>query len=537
MNRQLLVHGGPILTMDPSAPTVEAVLCQFGRVAAAGSLDDVRRLQAGAVDVIDLAGRLASPGLNDAHAHVAMTGFAQTEIGLAAPEVNSIANIRARLAERVATTPEGRWIVGQGYDQATLTDQRHPTRQDLDDVAPDHPVLLWRSCHHIAVANTRALQLAGIDATTTDPPDGTIDRDEHGDPTGVVRESASYRIAAQQPEPTQDELAAALFAGGQEFRRHGVTSVTEAGIRTGVQLRAYQQLWRRGELPLRTNLMMIIDDTLDELIELGLQSGFGDDWLSIGPAKLFSDGSIGGRTARLRQPYLDEPDNFGLWMISPAEITERVVRAHTAGFQVGIHAIGDAAVEVTLDAYEVAQTRHPRSDTRHRIEHCSLIDEGLIQRIADLGVVPIPGTTFLHYTRPVYLQNLGPERVRYAYAMRTFAQRGIVAAASSDAPVVPASPLLGIQTMVTRRDRLGEAIGLEEAISLEEALRAYTWNSAYASHMERRKGMLKPGYLADITVFDADLRAVSPESISDQHVAYTVADGRVVFEFDRSASA
>jgi len=529
-SRQFLVHGGPILTMDSDRPLVDAVLMQFGRIVAAGTLEDVTAFRAGPVEELDLNGRLASPGLNDAHAHIMMTGFAQSEIPLAAPAVSSIAQITSLVAERAAATAPGDWIIGQGYDQATLDEGRHPTRHDLDAVAPHQPVLLWRSCHHIAVANSRALELAGITAGTPDPDDGTIDRDERGEPTGVLRESVTGLVTNARPAPTDLDLAEALRLGGLEFRRNGFTSATEAGIRLPEQLRAYQHLWRSESLPLRTYLMMIIDDTLSELAALGIQTGLGDDWLTIGPAKLFSDGSIGGRTARIRAPYEGEPDNYGIWMISPAEIEQRVIRAHNAGFQIGIHAIGDAAIEAVLDAYAAAQAQNPRADARHRIEHCSLLDEGLLDRIEAQGVIPIPGTTFLHYMRPVYLQNLGAERVRYAYAMKTFAERGIVAAASSDAPVVPVNPLLGIQTMVTRKDRLGDKIFAEEAISVEDALRAYTWAPAYASFTEQRKGTLAPGYLADLTVFGSDLREVAGDDLSNQAVDYTIADGQVVYQ-------
>ncbi|MDQ3442658.1 MAG: amidohydrolase, partial [Chloroflexota bacterium] len=379
--RQFLVHGGPILTMDPDRPLVDAVLMQFGRIVASGTLDEVTTFCAGPVEELDLKGRLATPGLNDAHAHIMMTGFAQSEIPLAAPAVSSIAQITSLVAERAAATADGDWIIGQGYDQATLDEGRHPTRYDLDAVAPHQPVLLWRSCHHIAVANSRALELAGIIAGTPDPDDGTIDRDERGEPTGVLRESVTGLVTDVRPAPSDLDLAEALRLGGLEFRRNGFTSATEAGIRLPEQLRAYQRLWRAGDLPLRTYLMMIIDDTLDELAALGIQTGLGDDWLTIGPAKLFSDGSIGGRTARTRAPYEGDPDNYGIWMISPEEIEQRVIRAHNAGFQVGIHAIGDAAIEAVLDAYAAAQAQNPRADARHRIEHCSLLDEGLLDRI------------------------------------------------------------------------------------------------------------------------------------------------------------
>jgi predicted amidohydrolase YtcJ len=534
--RQLLVHGGPILTMDRERPVVDAVLMQLGRIVAIGTLDEVRPFIAGQSDDIDLRGRLASPGLNDAHAHIMMTGFAQSEIALAAPVVTSIAQIAHLVGERAAATSSGGWIIGQGYDQATLDEGRHPTRHDLDRVSPHHPVLLWRSCHHIAVANSMALKLAGITAATADPDDGTIDRDDAGEPTGVLRESVIGLVTDQRPAPTEDALAEALRQGGLEFRRHGFTSATEAGIRLPEQLRAYQRLWRNGQLPLRSYLMMIIDDTLEELSALGIQTGFGDDWLTIGPAKLFSDGSIGGRTARTRFPYEGEPDNHGLWMLSPAEIEERVIHAHDAGFQVGIHAIGDAAIEAVLDAYASAQARSPRPDARHRIEHCSILDEGLMERIRAQDVIPIPGTSFLHYMRPVYLQNLGPERVRYAYAMKTFADRGIVAAASSDAPVVPVDPMIGIATMVTRKDRLGDEIFPGEAISVEDALRAYTWAPAFASFAEKRKGTVLPGYLADLTVFGSDLRSVAPDDLLDQEIDVTIAGGDVVFERAQSGA-
>jgi predicted amidohydrolase YtcJ len=216
-------------------------------------------------------------------------------------------------------------------------------------------------------------------------------------------------------------------------------------------------------------------------------------------------------------------------MISPAEIEERVIRAHDAGFQIGIHAIGDAAIEAVLDAYATAQSRNPRPDVRHRIEHCSIVDDQLLDRIATQQVIPIPGTTFLYYMRPVYLQNLGADRVRYAYAMKTYAERGIVAAASSDAPVVPVNPLLGIQTMVTRHDRLGDSIFPEEAISVEEAIRAYTWAGAYAAHQEHRKGSLELGKLADITVFEHDLREVAHSTLEHERVDMTIAGGEVVY--------
>jgi predicted amidohydrolase YtcJ len=535
MSRGLIIHGGPILTMDDANPVVDAVGIDQGIVVAAGSEAEVRERMPAGAEAIHLDGRMATPGLYDAHAHTFMTGFSLLEVDVAAPGVASIDDIRRRVTERSRAVDSGSWIVGQGYDQASLAEQRHPNRNDLDAAAPDHPVALWRSCHHIMAVNSRALALAGIDRNTPDPDGGTIDRDAHGEPTGVLREHATWLVQERLPDPTEADIAAAIVAGGREFVKHGVIAVAEAGIRTADELRAYQRVWRSCELPVRSYLMMIIDDTLDDLIGLGISTGFGDDWLRIGNAKLFSDGSIGGRTARMRRPYEGESDNVGLWMLEPDELKAKVRRAHDAGFQLGIHAIGDAAIDLVLDAYEAAQQASPRPDTRHRIEHCSIVDLDTIARIKRLGVVPIPGTSFLYYTRPVYEQNLGRDRFRYAYAMKTYAEHGIIAAASSDAPVVPVNPLIGIQTMVTRKDRLGEDAWQEERVSVEEAIRAYTVNAAYASFAEKTRGRLAPGMVGDVTIFDQDLRAMDPDRITEAKADFTVADGEVVW--DRAASA
>lgn len=530
MSESLIITGGPILTMDPENPTSEAVGMRHGRILACGSIETVRQEMGSRIGTIDLAGRTAIPGFYDAHAHPMMVGYALSQIDLSSNVVASIDGILVAIKKRVSITEPGKWILGQGYDQANLAENRHPTREDLDKVAPDHPVAIWRNCHHIMVANSKALERAGITVDTPDPEDGTIDRDSSGAPTGVLRESAGNAINAAIGEPTEDDILQALTAGGQEFRKYGITSVAEAGIRNKEQFRAYQRLWSQGQLPLRTYLMMIIDETLDELAALGISTGFGDDWLRIGNAKLFSDGSIGGRTARMSRPYEGDTDNVGLYMIPPESITERVLRAHKAGFQVGIHAIGDAAISSVLDAYEEAQRQMPRDDPRFRIEHCSIIDETIIDRIADIGAIPIPGTTFLYDMRPVYLQNLGKDRVRYAYAMKTFMERGIVAAASSDAPVSSTNPMLGIGMMVSRKDRLNDEIYPEERISLEDAIAAYTKNGAHASFEETRKGLLKPGMLADIAIMETDLASVPADELENVRCDMTIADGMVVYE-------
>lgn len=529
MAGNLLLINGRIKTMDPGNPTVEAVAIRNGFVVAAGGNADAHSAAAPKSVVIDLNGRTATPGLNDAHAHPMLVGMALGDLVISTPPVDSIAEIVALVDEAAERRQPGTWIIGRGYDQARLIDQRHPTRFDIDPVSPEHPVLLFRACHHIGVANSAALALAGIDRHSPDPEGGQIDRDDDGEPTGVVRETALTLVQQAISDPTQDELEGYIERGLNAFLASGVTSTVEAGIDRPEELRAYQALWRRGELPARTYLMMIISETLDEMIELGIQSGFGDAYLRIGPAKLFSDGSIGGRTARMRLPYQGQAENVGLWMQEPEVMKGLVQKAHSAGFQVGIHAIGDAAIDLILDAYAAAQMADPRPDPRHRIEHCSIVDLPTIDRIARLGVIPVPGTSFLYYFRDAYVQNLGMDRIRHTYGMRSFIDRGVIAAASTDAPVVPTSATIGLQTMMTRVDMDGNAVWTDEAVTLDEALRAYTVNGAYASHEDHLKGSLRPGMVGDVTVFDADLDAVPPTEIGQVQIDHTILGGEVAY--------
>lgn len=530
MTGTTILTNGPIRTMDRDNPLVEAVVFAGGRVAFAGDLADARAVAGGRAEEIDLAGRTATPGLNDAHAHPRLFGQALLDIDLTLNAPAPISVLLERMRSGAAERPDRAWVIGRGYDDNLLHEQRHPTRQEIDAVIPDRPAYMVRADYHIGVANSRALALAGITRDTPDPDNGRIDRDEHGEPTGVLRESMLTVIEAVPPAPTVDQVAAAVRRAGEVYRTYGVTSVAEAGIRRPEEMLAYQQLREAGELPLRTYLMMIIQNTLDDLVGLGIRTGMGDGWLRIGPAKLFADGTIGGRTALFHQPFENEDDNRGMLMQSEASIHADVLRAHRAGFQVAIHAIGDAAIDIVLDAYEAALRDTPRADHRHRVEHCSIVDEATIQRIARLGAVPIPGTSFLYYFRDGYVNNLGYDRIRYAYGLNTYNRHGIVAAASTDCPVVSPDPMVGLQSMMTRVDQAGRETWAEEAIDLDAALFAYTAAGAYASFEDRLKGRFVPGQLADAVVFDRDLGTVPASEIAGVRADLTIQGGTVVYE-------
>lgn len=529
MAGSIILTNGQFITSDPDRPTAEAVAIRNGIIAAVGTNDEALAERRPGIEVVDLRGRTATAAFNDAHCHPMNVGFGALAINARPEAMTSINQLIGAVRERAADFPPDRWILARGYDDARFDERRHPNRADLDAGAPTHPVVVTRACGHVLVANSKALALAGVTATTPNPDGGVVDRDKHGEPTGVLRESAMRYVRDVIPADGVDEIAAALTVAGNLYRSVGVTSVAEAGIHRPEEMAAYQQLRDRGALGVRTYLMMMIDEMLDALEGTGIRTGFGDALLRIGPAKLFLDGSIGGRTARMHDAYLGEAENVGLWMQPPAAFKRKFTRAHNLGWQCCAHAIGDAAIDLLLDCYEEAMDANPRPDARHRIEHCEFItDLAVFDRIKRLGCVPVPGTTFLRDFRPVYVQNLGPERLRYANAMRTFLDRGIVAAASSDAPVVTVSPLAGIETMVTRKDFTGAAASPEEAITFAEAVWAYTWAGAYASFEEGIKGSLTPGKLGDVAVLDADVRTVDPDDYAEIPVALTIMDGEIV---------
>ena len=528
----LILTNGHVMTGAYGDSGATAVAMVNGKIAGVGSDEDALTWKRPEARVIDLQGRTIAPGLNDAHCHPLYLGLSLANVDASSPPNRTIEDIIGRLRDRIATVEPGQWVQGRGYDQARLEDQRHPTSDDLDPVSPANPVLVVRACGHIGVANSVALEMAGITSNTPDPPGGTIDRDEHGRPTGVLREAAQTMVREIIPAPTLSQCKEALVAAGKQFLSQGVTSVAEAGVRDSVHMTAYEDLHTDGTLPVRSYLMMMIDETLDALSSIGIKTGLGDEWLRIGPAKLFLDGSIGGRTARMSEPYVGESDNVGLWMYEPEEIKAKMLRAHKAGFQLCAHAIGDAAISLLLDAYEEALEKYPRENSRHRIEHCSIIDLDIVERIRRIGAVPIPGTSFLYYFNNAYVQNLGWDRIRYAYGMNTFYEHGIVAAASTDAPVVNTNPAIGLQTMMTRESEEGAVMWAEESVPLVEALRAYTYNGAYASFEEGIKGTLQSGMIADAVVFDRNLSEVEPDDVASVQADLTIVDGHIVYQRD-----
>jgi predicted amidohydrolase YtcJ len=549
----LLLVNANVRTMDPVRPRATAVAVAGGRIVAVG--DDAPDLASGvkAENVIDLRGATLIPGFHDAHNHMIGFGLSLTEIDLRA---DSLDELYARVAAKAAATPIGEWIVGAGYDQTKTG--AHPHRDALDRIAPGHRVWLKHTSSHMCVVNSRVLEDLGIGETAPHVSGGRVAADAGGRPTGLMEERAQELVGnLTRPYPLTT-LTEAVAVAGQHYVREGLTSVTEAGVGGGwigqspVELAAYVAARDQGRLHVRTELMVISDafhalaahpsDGIEAGIDLGLRTGFGDDWLRLGPMKVFTDGSLVGRTAAMTVPYdgdqasgdahsgdtgSGDTGNRGYLQADADHLTGVIIAAHQAGWRVAAHAIGDRAIDLALDAFDDANRKYPRRDPRHRIEHFAAARPDQVARAAALGVIPVGQGRFATELGDGMLASVGPERHSWLYRQRSLLDAGVVLPGSSDRPVVTGTPLLGIHDMVNRRTASGAAFNAGEAISAEEALRAYTWGSAYASRAEHAKGSIAVGKLADFTVLSEDPAAVSPDRIAGLEVAATIIDGQL----------
>jgi len=519
---------GHIITLDPARPTAQALAVWGGKIIAVGSDEDLHPLIGRGTKTIDLQGCTVIPGFHDAHCHILLFGLGLVEVNARAAA--NIAAVIESVAGHVQRAAPGQWIRGGGYNANQLAERRHTARAAPDPILPHKPAFLSHISGHMAVANSRALALAGITCDTPDPEGGLIDRDEHGEPTGLLKETAQELIKKVLPPYTLAETKAALAAAGRHMAAEGITSAPDAwaGWIAPEEFRAYQEASAEGLLPQRVRLMVDVEQlTVKEGrfdFAFGLHSGFGNDRLRLGAIKLFLDGSLIGRTAALSTPYVNAPDTSGFLVKSEPTIHDQVGIAHRAGWQVAMHAIGDRAIEAGLDAIEsVMGVDAPRF--RPRLEHCGVLRPDLLARIRRLGVVVVTQPRFIFELGDGFRAALGEERLRLTYPLASL--RGLHVAFSSDRPVVHGSPLLGIQAAVTQRTESGAAYVPEEAISVEQALRWYTLGAAYSAFEEKEKGSLAPGKWADFVVLSDDpLRTRKP--VGEIQVLETVIGGERV---------
>jgi predicted amidohydrolase YtcJ len=519
------VVNGVVYTVEDRQPTAQAFAVRHGRFVAVGSNEEVRRLITKATAVIDAAGQTVVPGFIDAHCHPASAGL--SELLHVNCDRRTIAAITDALRERAGQTAEGEWVIGFKYDDTKLPDGRPLTRTDLDAAVPRHPVRVRHRGGHTAVYNSLAFRLAGVGNHTPDPEGGKFGRDDKGELTGFVAEKANALFDKIAPSrgATAKQRQAGVRLIAERMTAAGLTSVHDAMTDKGSFV-AYQDARAAGELLFRV-YVMAGPDLFRALQAAGVRTGFGDERLRVGGIKLVCDGSASERTMLMSTPYVGRPNDYGILVTPPEKLNDAVAEAHAAGWQVGVHANGDVAIDLVLKAYELARRLHPRPDPRPRIEHCTLVNPALLKRIAALGAVPTPFYTYVYYHGDKWAQ-YGDERVRWMFAHRSFLDHGIRVAGASDYVPGPYEPLMAIQSMVTRKDYRGRVWGENQRIKVEEALRVCTLHGAYASFEEKLKGSITVGKLADFVILAEDPHRADPDRIKDIPVIRTVVGGRTV---------
>ena len=524
----LVLRGGRVWA-GKGRPAATAIAVKDGRVAALGSDADVQPLIGPGTRVVDLHGRLVVPGFNDAHVHFLSGGFGLLSVDLR--DARDEQDFAARIGAHARTLPRGTWIQEGNWDHETWPSKALPTRALIDAVTPDHPVFVQRLDGHMALANSLALRLAGVTRESKDPDGGTIVRDAAGEPTGILKDNAEELVTRAIPEPSREMNLRAARAALKEAARVGVTTIQDNSSVDA--LRTYQDLRAAGELTARFYVWRYASSALEPLEKAGLRTGLGDEWIRLGALKILSDGSMGSGTAAFFDPYTDDPKTSGL-LLYPVPELERLIReADAAGFQLAVHAIGDRANSLVLDAFEKAAAANPARERRFRIEHAQVVRKADLARYRRLGVIasiqPSHGIDDMRWAE----MRIGRERSRDAYNVRSFTEAGIPVAFGTDWFVEPLDPRLGLYAAVTRERPEGGPPGgwfPEEKIALEDALDLYTRGSAYAEFAEKEKGTLDPGLLADLVVFAADLFRIPPREILTTPVDFTVAGGRVVFD-------
>ncbi len=513
LNPTFVFLNGNILTMDPARPQAEAIAVAGDRILAVGSTDEIRALIGQTSEVLDVKGATILPGFIDCHIHLIEYGLSLRTVNLGG--VHSIDEFKTRIAERARGSAA--WILGRGWDQERFVEKRYPTRQDLDEASPDRPVLLRRVCGHICVVNSAALTQAGIDAETLEPAGGIIDRDAAGELTGILRETAVNLVDRTIPQLTMDDYEEAAVAACHRALEAGLTTV-HCIISSELELKTLLKLKAEGRLPLRFYVFIPVEQ-LKAAIALGLRSGFGDEWVRLGGVKIFTDGSLGARTAALEAPYADEHENRGVAIYNQQQLDEILAEAHRSDFQIAAHAIGDRAIAMALQAFAKAFSSTPKKDLRHRIEHASVLNADLIRRIRELGLL---ASVQPHFNVSDFWieQRLGAERASLTYPFSSLLRAGVRVVGGSDCPVEPLTPLSGIEAAVNRSG--------EEAVAVEDAISFYTRSAAYASFGENVKGTITPGKLSDLVVLEKDPRKVSPSMISGMRVLMTMVGGRIV---------
>jgi predicted amidohydrolase YtcJ len=522
MSADLALTSGKVLTMNQSQPCSEAVAIKDDRIVQVGTNEEVEPWIGKNTQVINLKGKTVVPGFIDTHIHVADFGRLLRWIDLS--DVGSLKEMQESLSRHVAKAPKGKWLLGRGWDQTRFAEKRLPTRFDLDLVSPDNPVIFYQQNGQVCVVNTKALELAGVTRLTPVPLGGAIDKNgKTGELTGVLRDNATNLVWKIVPEPSEEELAEAAGLACQKIVEAGVTSVHWM-VLSSVEIQVIHRLRRQNKLPLRV-YVVIPASLLDDVSGLGLHLGFEDNMVRFGGVEIGADGYLAARTAALLQTYSDDPATSGRLLCTQEEMNAAAAKILKAGLQLVIHAVGDKAVDAALTAIEEISSEAPRKDVRNRIEQAAVLNEELINRMKKQEVIVSvqPCVVASEFSVWSATEHLGAERARWLYPLKTLLEKGIRVVSGSDCPMEPLSPLLGVQTAVTRKSFP------EERVTVDAALRMYTVDAAYSSNEENIKGSVETGKLADLVVLSRDPFSVSPSEIASISVELAILGGKVVY--------
>jgi predicted amidohydrolase YtcJ len=526
MSADLALTGGKVLTMNKSQPFAEAVAIKDDRIVKVGTNEEIKPWIGKSTKVIGLEGKAVVPGFIDTHIHVADFGRLLMWIDLS--DAGSIKEMQESLSRQAENAPKGKWLLGRGWDQTRLAEKRLPTRFDLDAAAPNNPVLFYHQSGQVCVVNSKALELAGVTRLTPNPPGGAIDRDaETGEPTGVLRDNATNIVWNRVPEPSEEELAETAALACQKIVEAGVTSVHWM-VLSPIEIRIIQKLRRENKLPLRVYVVIPMN-LLEEVTGAGSPKGLNDYVVKIGGVEVVADGYLAARTAALLQPYSDDPAASGKLLCTQEEMSAAAAKITKAGFQVVIHAVGDKAVDAALTTIKEISDEAPLKSARSRIEQAAVLNRELINRMKKQQVIVSvqPCVVASEFSVWSATEHLGPERARWLFPTKTLLKEGVRVVGGSDCPMEPLSPLLGVQTAVTRE------VFPEERVTIDEALRMYTVDAAYSSNEENVKGSVETGKLADLAVLSRDPFSVPPSEIRDISVELTIVGGRIVFSKER----
>lgn len=537
LSADLILVGGKVLTFDTQEHVVEAVAIKGDYILAVGTSADIRQLAGPQTRIIDLGGRIALPGLVDAHSHT--TGVSPDYLDLT--EARSVEEIVRAVKQKAASTPAGDWIVGagpfmfwRGWDDERLREKRLLTRWDLDPVSPNHPVLLMKEAGHALALNSYALKLANITRETPDPRGQVLKDPETGEPTGVLLESAMSLALENLPEPTLEERLAAARHASDQLLRYGTTTVANMSVSSD-DVRLFQQLYRQTPEPLVSTVLCPLVPTtqplatcLNFLRAWPMVSGFGNSDLQVGALKIFVDGGITGRAAWFKKPYKGRPNFYGIPQVEKETLFEVVRLADQQGWQIHFHTCGDAAAELALDALEAAQQHNRTSGRRHILTHLYVLSPKMMVQMRRLGVVAVLQPNFVYSIGEHMREALSQEQLEHIIPFRSLLEARVTVALSADG--LPQNPMYGIYAAVARKTDQGNILGEGEAVSVMDTLRAYTRTSAYALFGEKNWGSLEPGKMADLIVIDRDILAIPTEQIKDTQVLLAVKKGRVGVE-------